>query len=114
MCAADAGSRETFAVERITEAAERYRNWGRWGEDDVLGTLNFVDDAKRAHAATLARRGKPFSLSIQFSINGPQRGVMGRVNPIHTMRETGDDAVADRQGFPHGISGADDVVFMPL
>jgi hypothetical protein len=39
---------------------------------------------------------------------------MGRVNQIHTRRETGDDAVADRQGFPHGIGGADVVVFMPL
>ena len=114
MCAADAGSRKTFAVEQIAEAAERYRNWGRWGEDDVLGTLNFIDDAKRSYAATLARRGRPFSLSMRFDANGPQRGAYGRVNPIHTMTMTGDDAVAGRQGFPHGIGGADDVVFMPL
>jgi hypothetical protein len=114
MCAADAGLRKTFATKEIAETADRYRNRGRWGEDDVLGTLNIVDDAMRAHASTLARRGRTFSLSIEFSIDGPQRAVMGRVNQIHTRRETGDDAVADRQGFPHGIGGADDVVFMPL
>ena len=101
-------------AKEIHATAERLRNWGRWGEEDVLGTLNFIDDTKRAHAATLARRGRAFSLSIEFDINGPQRGAMGRINPIHTMRETGDDAVAERQGFPHGIGGADDVIFMPL
>ena len=107
MSAADIGRRETFAVGRIAEAAERYRNWNQCGEDDVLGTLNFIDDGARAHAATLARRGRPFSLSMKFDANGPQRGAYGRVNPIHTMTMTGDDAVAGRQGFPHGVGGAD-------
>ena len=27
----------------IGARAEAFRNWGRWGEDDVLGTLNFID-----------------------------------------------------------------------
>ena len=31
----------------ISSAAAAYGNWGRWGADDVLGTLNFIDDAKR-------------------------------------------------------------------
>src|SRR3954452_9128719 len=113
MCAADAGLRKTFATKEIAETADRCCNRGRWGEDDVLGTLNIVDDAMRAHTSTLARRGRTFSLSIEFSVDGPQRGAMGRVNQIHTRRETG-DAVADRQGFPHGIGGADVVVFMLL
>ncbi|MBX6764807.1 MAG: cyclase family protein [Rubrobacteraceae bacterium] len=99
---------------RIHTAAERYRNWGRWGEDDVRGTLNFIDDAMRAHAATLVRHGRVFSLAMKFDSTGPQKGIMGRGNPVHTMRETGDDAVHMRQGFPHGIGGADDVIFMPL
>jgi kynurenine formamidase len=114
MCAADADPRKTFTVEQIAEAAERYRNWGCCGEDDVLGTLNFIDDARRAPAATLVRRGRPFTLSMKFDANGPQQRAYVRVNPIHTMTMTGDDAVADRQGFPHSVGGADDVVFMPL
>ena len=32
-------------------------NWGRWGADDELGTLNLVTDAKRAQAARLVRDG---------------------------------------------------------
>jgi hypothetical protein len=30
------------------------------------------------------------------------------------MLDTGTDAAAGTQGFPHGIGGADDVVWMPL
>src|SRR5437016_812560 len=33
------------------------RNWGRWGEDDELGTLNLITPAKRQHAAQLVREG---------------------------------------------------------
>lgn len=35
----------------ISRRGKAYRNWGRWGEDDVLGTLNFIDAAKRQQAA---------------------------------------------------------------
>ena len=98
----------------IAAAAQRCSNWDRWGEDDVHGTLNFLDDAKRASAAALIRRGRSFSLSMQFSMDGPQKGWRRRTNPIHTMLDTGTDAEAGIQGFPHGLGGADDVVTMPL
>ncbi|MDP9027584.1 MAG: cyclase family protein [Actinomycetota bacterium] len=98
----------------IASAAAAYRNWGRWGEDDVLGTLNFIDEAKRVEAAALVRRGASFSLSQSFDGNGPQNGWRRRTNPIHTMLDTGLDAEAGTQGFPHGFGGADDVVFTPL
>ena len=38
-------------------------NWGRWGPDDVRGTMNFLDDAKRREAAALVVDGRSFSLS---------------------------------------------------
>jgi kynurenine formamidase len=102
------------AESAIADAAGRVSNWGRWGEDDALGTLNFIDAGKRVRAATLARRGAVFSLASAFDVDGPQRGWRNRVNPVHTMLSTGDDAVAGRSPFPHGIGGADDTVFMPL
>ena len=98
----------------IAAAAERCSNWGRWGEDDVLGTLNFIDDAKRREASSLVRRGVPYSLAQPFEMNGPQTGWRRRTNPVHTMLDTGTDAERGSQGFPHGFGGADDVVFMPL
>ena len=27
----------------LDEYIERYSNWGRWGDDDQVGTANFVD-----------------------------------------------------------------------
>jgi kynurenine formamidase len=102
------------AEEAIAEAVQLYRNWGRWGPDDVLGTVNFIDEAKRRQAADLVRRGVSISLSQSFGTNGPQKGWRRRTNPVHTMTDTGTDAAAGAQGFPHGIGGADDMIFMPL
>jgi len=102
------------AEQAIAAAAARYRNWGRWGPDDRLGTVNFIDEAKRRQAATLVRRGVSISLSQSFDTDGPQKGWRRRTNPVHTMTDTGTDAAAGKQGFPHGIGGADDVIAMPL
>jgi kynurenine formamidase len=98
----------------IAAAAKRCSNWGRWGADDVLGTLNFLDDARRRRGAALVRRGAAFSLAQSFDANGPQNGWRRRTNPVHTMLDTGVDAERGVQGFPHGLGGADDVIFMPL
>jgi kynurenine formamidase len=102
------------AEQAISEAAARYRNWGRWGPDDVLGTVNFIDEAKRREAAGLVRRGVSISLSQSFDTHGPQTGWRRRTNPVHTMTDTGTDAALGLQGFPHGFGGADDVISMPL
>ena len=98
----------------IAAAAKRCSNWGRWGADDVHGTLNFLTDAKRLQGAALIRRGVSFSLAQSFDANGPQKGWRRRTNPVHTMLDTGVDAERGNQGFPHGLGGADDVIFMPL
>jgi kynurenine formamidase len=98
----------------IAATAARVSNWGRWGDDDVLGTMNFLTDTKRREAARLVRTGRSYSLSQSFDMDGPQKGWRRRTNPVHTMLDTGVDAAAGVQGFPHGIGGADDVIAMPL
>jgi kynurenine formamidase len=98
----------------IAKTVARVSNWGRWGEDDVRGTMNFLTDAKRVSAAGLVQTGRSYSLSLPFDTDGPQNGWRRRTNPVHTMLDTGTDAVTGIQGFPHGIGGADDVIAMPL
>jgi len=98
----------------IAATAKRCSNWGRWGADDVLGTMNFLDEAKRRSAAALIQAGTAFSLSQTFDMDGPQKGWRRRTNPVHTMLDTGTDAAAGIQGFPHGLGGADDIIAMPL
>lgn len=38
-------------------------NWGRWGDTDELGTLNFITDDVRARAAAMVRTGRTVSLA---------------------------------------------------
>ncbi len=98
----------------LRETAERCKNWGRWGPDDEAGTLNYVTAETIVAAAGLIRRGKVFSLALNFDRDGPQKGLWGnRFNPIHTMLATGTDAVAGTQDAG-GLRFADDMVSLPL
>jgi kynurenine formamidase len=98
----------------IDAAAERLKNWGRWGPDDEIGTLNNISAQDIVNAARLIRKGQVFSLALNFDNQGPQSGLWGkRFNPIHTMLATGVDAVAGRQDSM-GVRYADDMVTMPL
>ncbi|WP_460072977.1 cyclase family protein [Streptomyces sp. YKOK-I1] len=98
----------------IAEAAEKYRNWGRWGEDDVRGTVNFIDADKRRQAAGLVQRGVSFSLAIEFGPDGPQDGRYGRTNPILAVRSMDTADAGDVEFPPHGFGGVDDMIVMPL
>ena len=103
-----------FDLEHLKAVAERCSNWGRWGADDEIGTLNFITPADVISAAQLVRHGRVFSLALNFDRHGPQRGLWGnRHNPIHTMLATGTDAVAGNQDAG-GLRYADDAVSMPL
>jgi kynurenine formamidase len=98
--------------EAIAAAAKATNNWGRWGADDVRGTLNNITPKDKVAAAQLVRKGVSFSLAQTFDRWGPQTGEYNRTNPVHTMLLSGSDW--RKAVWPHGFSGADDVVFMPL
>jgi kynurenine formamidase len=103
-----------FGMAHLREVAERCSNWGRWGPNDEAGTLNYVKPEDISRAASLVRRGKVFSLGLNFDRNGPQKGGWGnRFNPIHVMLATGTDAVAGAQEAA-GLRYSDDAVSMPL
>ena len=97
-------------IEMVREMALKYRNWGRWGADDQLGSLNFVTDEMRAHATTLARRGTVFSLALPLDVNGPMVGAHGRVNPYHFMIWDGGDFEPGVQDFIPAMRYTDDAV----
>jgi hypothetical protein len=33
-----------FTLEHVRSTAEHCKNWGKWGPDDEIGTLNYVSD----------------------------------------------------------------------
>lgn len=41
-------------------------NWGRWGKNDQLGTLNLITDAKRKEAAKLVKSGIAVSMAADL------------------------------------------------
>ena len=100
--------------EDIHKVAKEISNWGRWGADDQIGTLNNVTPSDIVAAAGLIRKGRVFSLAL--SLKEPiQSGLFGgRWNPIHTMLATGTDAAAGNQDEPAPyLRYADDAINMP-
>jgi kynurenine formamidase len=98
-----------FTEADFRRIGDKVRNWGRWGDDDQIGTLNFVTPEKLVNAAGLVKRGNTFDLGIPFDSAGPQLGKHGRNNPLHVMTEIGVD-----QDFPGPFRYADDYIVMPL
>lgn len=101
-------------ADPIREAGAKYRNWGKWGADDELGTLNYLTPAMIVRAAGLVKRGRVFSLAIPFDSTGPQINQPRRFNPIHRMILTGPDFTSGAVKRPGGVGFADDMVIMAL
>ncbi len=109
-------TRASLTLDDLRASAERNRQWGRWGEDDEIGTLNHVTPEMIVEAAKLVRKGKCFGLALPFDLNGPQRTGSGtpRFNPVHTMFRSGCDEYSPHAVDRGGFKGADDMVTMPL
>jgi len=92
------------------ELGKRLSNWGRWGDDDEIGTLNFVTPEKRVKAAQMVKTGKNFDLGMPFDKDGPFLPGGFRINPVHVMTFL----PSDTAGAPDGMIAADDMVTMGL
>ncbi len=64
-------------------------NWGRWGADDELGTLNHITDTERIAAARLVRNGRQVSCSRVIS---PRHEVDNPEPLLHLMTLSGEFA----------------------
>jgi hypothetical protein len=73
----------------LHEAAEKYKNWGKWGPADEIGTLNYVRPEDIVAAARLVRKGEVISLALNFDERGQQGAKEplsghGRISPLPT------------------------------
>ncbi|MVZ99845.1 hypothetical protein F8568_005515 [Actinomadura sp. LD22] len=116
-------------LTEFRKVGDKLRNWGRWGEDNQLGTLNFIESAKLVESASLVRKGAIFPLGVDFNAEliWPQDNF--RRNPVHVMTVDGADAATMAEFLP-GYGGptekqlldiwqtpfrfADDMIIMPL
>jgi hypothetical protein len=65
--------------DRVEGYFKELNNWGRWGHDDQLGTVNLITPAKQAQAQRLVRKGRTVSLARDviprpvYMYRGPSR-----------------------------------------
>ena len=109
--AASVFSRQTAAPSPASHAVitqaeyDRWRtelsNWGRWGKDDELGTLNLITPAKRRAATALVKEG----ISVSLASNANTEKGVDVPCPVEWAMVTASPAGAtDRVGYPciHG------------
>jgi kynurenine formamidase len=92
--------------------AARVSNWGRWGPEDQIGTLNLIDGAARLRGVRAVRDGSSFPLGLPLSeAEGIQMGfVPGRVNPSRVMVCVNEPLSPD----PEWIASSEDTVTLSM
>ena len=75
-------SRAPRNAAEFDELFKQVSNWGRWGKDDQLGSVNLITAAKRKQALTLAKTG----VSVSLAHNPLTERAEDNSNPFeHTM-----------------------------
>ncbi len=101
--------------DKFHETSRRVRNWGRWGDDDRLGTLNLITDAAVVEAAATISLGHRVSCAIDMTHSGVQLGqIPTRVNPIHAMGSIDHPDLGDPDGEAMVPHFSDDMITMGL
>ena len=86
----------------VLEYFHSLSNWGRWGSEDRLGTVNLVSDESRLRAAQLVRYGR--SVSCAWDIDtGERPGDLGTA-PRRLMVSTGQGLADPHRVLPAGQS----------
>jgi kynurenine formamidase len=81
-------------------------NWGKWGPDDQIGTLNYITPDVIVHAASLVKKGEVYHLALPVEPEQPSgTSRTGRVNRY--MTSTG-------QGAGRAPQVAEDVLTTPV
>lgn len=103
-----------LSLDEVRQLGIQHRRWGKWGAEDELGAMNFVDRSVVKKAASLVRSGEVISCAMPYDQTGPQTGYLGRHNPIHYMIQDGGDVQMGVQQDFKGLRYADDAISMPL
>lgn len=95
--------------EHLRTVSDHVRNWGRWGDDDQRGTLNFLDAEAVLRGVGSVRDGSVHSLAVELKADGIQVGQpANRLNPILSV-----NSLNERDKFAPGIwFGTDDLFTM--
>jgi len=90
--------------QAIAEATEKLKNWGRWGKDDQIGTLNHVQPEHIVRAASLIRTGNRRSASVIISLELAAIRCLSRSLPKSGSQKIGNRSrrplISDGDGRP--------------
>jgi hypothetical protein len=91
------------------------KNWGRWGPEDEVGSLNFLTSAEVLRGVAAVKQGRTFTLQVQMG-NPKGDPVWPGRNPAQRMNvlDEGHFLCGKGPSFPGGLHYADDVMFMYL
>ncbi len=97
----------TLNDDDVRTVYEAISNWGRWGSDDQLGTLNYITPAHRVAAAKLISEGSAIGLGRDVdTVPSPMNNIPAQhymVAAGDVAPETGAGVCYDQIGvFPHG------------
>tara|TARA_B100001109_G_scaffold251757_1_gene246701 strand:- start:646 stop:1659 length:1014 start_codon:yes stop_codon:yes gene_type:complete len=92
---------EEMSMEDFETLFADVNNWGRWGKDDQLGTLNNIDAAKMVLASKLVKEG--ISISMEFPIT--EKGDPFNPEPLQHEVMINDEISIDVQNINfHGFT----------
>jgi kynurenine formamidase len=84
-------------------------NWGKWGPDDEVGGLNYLDAGQAVVAAGLVRSGKSFTLQLPMANPGGEPVWPGRQPALRFMAfDKSDYDAGTAPVVPGGLEYADD------
>lgn len=83
----------SITLSDIDRMMTELSNWGRWGKDDQMGTVNLITPAKRKQAASLVREGSTVSLAHD---QDTKKFLDNPLPLIHVMEAVGG---SDQPGF---------------
>ena len=84
-------------------------NWGRWGPEDQLGTLNLIDDDCRRRAAALVRHGVSVSCAHDIDPN-----VLDPIHKFHRYMVVSGEGLKDEHRVPHMVGAKPDERWVPM
>lgn len=90
-------------------------NWGKWGPDDEVGSLNYLDAAQVLRGAASIRQGRTFTLQVDIGCKTGDPVWPGRAPAIRSqIIDKGHYISGKLQPVPGGGEYADDFVSMYL
>jgi kynurenine formamidase len=100
-----ADSDSMVSVAQFDAWMEEISNWGRWGADDELGTLNLITPEKRKAAAALVRDGVTVSLALDLNKTKDELNTNPFEHELSVLQFDGHDAAVDKYAVDyHGYA----------